>query len=177
MTSMLNINNGIIGGYEYSRVSRWTEDVDIFFYDWIFIPCNVSESHWICFGIFLEERTIEVFDSLPQKDISYDTHLKSLLLYLSDEHYHRKGKPLKDSWKLYSKSPKNTLYQDNGHDCGVYTCMNADIWSRRGRDPNTYTACDSTTYRKHMALQIVKGNLPKNPLWEGHWGKCQLLLI
>ena len=33
MTSMLNINDGQIGGYEYSRVSRWTEDVDIFFYD------------------------------------------------------------------------------------------------------------------------------------------------
>ena len=33
MTSLLNMNKGQIGGYEYSRVSRWTEDVDIFFYN------------------------------------------------------------------------------------------------------------------------------------------------
>ena len=164
MTSLLNINKGQIGGYEYSRVSRWTEDVDIFFYDQIFIPCNVRSNHWICFGIFLEEQTIEVFDSQPEEKESYGTHLKLLLLYLSDEHYHRKGKPLKESWKLYNNSPKNIFRQDNYHDCGVYTCIYADIWSRRGRDPNTYTACDSTTYRKHMALQIVKGNLPTKPV-------------
>ena len=52
------------GGYSYTRVQGWTKDVDIFEFDKIFIPINVGRCHWLCMAVFMEDKIIEVFDSM-----------------------------------------------------------------------------------------------------------------
>ena len=44
------------GGYSYSRVMRWTHDVDIFSFDKILIPVNVTNTHWFCMGVFPKKK-------------------------------------------------------------------------------------------------------------------------
>ena len=143
--------------YAYSNVRRWTDEVDIFWFDKIFIPVHVP-GHWFCMVIFMKEQTIEVLDSLGRTHMK---HLEVAFRYLSDEHQHRKRKPLPGKWKLYHCSEKNILHQPltNGHDCGVYTCMNADRLSRINKIE--FASGDSTIYRKRMALQIATKNIPK----------------
>ena len=113
-------------GYTYSRVQRWTNNVDIFSFSKIFIPVNVTGTHWFCMVVFMEEQRIEVFDSLQG---TYLDHLVVVFRYLSDEHQRRKGKALEGKWKLFTFSERNIFMQFNGHDCGVYTCMNTHYHS------------------------------------------------
>ena len=117
----------IVHEYEYSNVRPWTnKKVDIFEFNKIFIPVHVP-GYWFCMVIFTKEQTIEVLDSLCEYR---GKHLEIVFQYLSDEHQHRKNKPLPGK----CCSDNNILHQTNGWDCGVYTCMNADRLSQTDKD-------------------------------------------
>ena len=147
-----------VNEYSYSNVRSWTNRVDIFEFDKIFIPVHVTD-HWFCMAIFMNEQTIEVLDSMKG---GHGKLLEVVFKYLSDKHQHRKGKPLPGKWKLYHRSDKNIPCQTNGFDCGVYTCMNADRLSLI--DKAEFKNDDSTTiYQQRMALQIERHNIPPKP--------------
>ena len=122
----------------------------------------------------MNKQTIEVLDSLKG---GYGKLLEVVFKYLSDEHQHRKGKPIPGRWKLYHCYDKNILCQTNGFDCGVYTYMNADCLSQI--DKAEFKNDGGTTiYWQRMTLQIETDNIPPKPkVTQVHQGKFQLLLI
>ncbi|CAH1757548.1 8224_t:CDS:2 [Entrophospora sp. SA101] len=61
--------------YSYSNVIRWTKKIDIFSKQFIYVPINVNDSHWILAVIKIRERRIELWDSLGNRHIkTVDDH-------------------------------------------------------------------------------------------------------
>ncbi len=94
--------------------------------DKIFIPVNINNNHWACVVIFFQEERIQYYDSLGWEGVNY---MKAVFQYLQDEWMEKhdgQKMPNVDRWKLVSTTT-DTPKQENGFDCGVYTCMYADF--------------------------------------------------
>jgi sentrin-specific protease 1 len=103
------------GKYEYRNVKRWSKHVkgkDIFKLSKIVFPINQNQMHWICLVAFMDEKRIQVYDSIGSSRRSYLHHI---FQYIKDEHMDKKGTPLPDAdkWKLVS-STSDTPKQRNG---------------------------------------------------------------
>jgi len=116
------------GMYDYSGVKTWFKNVNIFEMDKIFVPINHGHMHWICAVICMTEKKICMYDSMGSHGMEY---LEALLHFINDKHISKKGVPLHDidEWELVGHK-QGIPSQDNGVDCGVFTCMFADFLSR-----------------------------------------------
>lgn len=129
---------------------------DIFNLSKIIFPINQGNQHWTSAVIYMEEQRIQYYDSLGGKGKHY---LQVLLQYIQDEHLDKKKTPLKcpELWTLVPCT-EDTPRQQNGYDCGVFTCVFADFLSIdrsfEGFDPS-----DMALYRQHIALSIIKGEI------------------
>ncbi|GLD99130.1 hypothetical protein PINS_up007847 [Pythium insidiosum] len=143
------------GGYNFINVRRWTRKVDLFAMDKIFVPVNISNTHWCLAVIFMTDKRIQYYDSM---DGSGQRCLEVLLKYLHDEMEHKKKQAFDASdWRLVQSTP-DTPQQENGSDCGVFACTFADYLSRNL--PLTCKQKDMEFHRHRMALHIVQGELP-----------------
>ena len=143
-------------GYRYANVKRWSKKVpgkDIFNLDRIFFPVNVGGMHWTVAVAFMQEKRIQFFDSMCGSGIEY---LEALFRYIKDEHKAKKGSPLpdEDEWELVECSP-DTPQQENGFDCGVFTCMFCDFLSTDC--PLNFSQEHITQCRERIALSVMKG--------------------
>ncbi|WVQ82951.1 hypothetical protein IAT38_005087 [Cryptococcus sp. DSM 104549] len=119
-------------GYTKGRLRRWTKKVDIFGLDVLVFPINQGNMHWTACAINFAKKRIEYYDSMGdygkhREDVFY--HVRE---YLEEEHKDKKGKPMDfDGWQDYfnPKAPQ----QDNGADCGVFSCQTLESVAR-GRD-------------------------------------------
>lgn len=107
-----------------------TADGDIFALEKLFIPINITDNHYFTVCVFMKDRIIQVFDSLPDPSdrISFKEHI---LQYLKDEHNFVHKIPLPDShlWKLVDKAPtfKTPRQSLSSNDCGIFTCLFMDF--------------------------------------------------
>jgi len=143
-------------GYRYANVKRWSKKVpgkDIFNLDRIFFPVNVGGMHWTVAVAFMQEKRIQFFDSMCGSGIEY---LEALFRYIKDEHKAKKGSPLpdEDEWELVECRP-DTPQQENGFDCGVFTCMFCDFLSTDC--PLNFSQEHITQCRERIALSVMKG--------------------
>ena len=188
ITKLLNeghANPDIEGTYDYKNVKRWSKKVpgkDIFKLNKIIFPINQGTAHWICAVVFMQEKRIQMFDSLGGKGLMY---LEAIFKYLQDEHVDKKRSPLPDAeeWKLIPTRPE-TPRQHNGEscgcvssaldvtlvshlkvrrsifptgfDCGVFTCMFADFLSNDC--PLIFNQKHITQCRERIALSIMNGS-------------------
>jgi sentrin-specific protease 1 len=119
MTALMN--EAGCGQYKYKNVKKWSEKVpgkDIFNLDKNFVPININQRHWIVAVIFIQEKKIEIFDSLKKNDKDYyggKPYLDTLFKYIQDDHLDKKKYPLADinDWELVS-SQWSSPQQDNG---------------------------------------------------------------
>jgi len=160
MTKILNeghANADIEGTYEYRNVKRWSKKVpgkDIFKLDKIIFPINQSNAHWICGVVFMQEKRIQMYDSLGGSGRLY---IDALFKYIQDEHQDKKKVPLPDidEWKLVT-TERACPSQRNGFDCGVFTCMFADFLSNDC--PLLFSQEHITQCRERIALSIMSGS-------------------
>lgn len=143
--------------YNYANVKRWSKKVpgkDIFALDKIIFPVNVSGMHWCCAVARMQSRTIQFYDSLGGDGMIW---LKGIFQYIQDEHMDKKKIPLpdKEAWRLIPCQP-NCPQQNNGYDCGVFTCAFADYLSV-DKELN-FGQSHVTELRQRIALSIIKGN-------------------
>jgi len=149
-------DEGASNVYKYSNVKRWSKKVpgkDIFALDKIFFACNLSNVHWASAVIYVQEKRIQFYDSMTG-DGMYQ--MNGLLNYLKDEWRAKKGGELPDAdkWKLVTCTD-DTPVQENGFDCGVFTCMFADFLSIN--KPLSFSQEHISHCRKRIALSIMKG--------------------
>ena len=124
ITKLLNeghANPDIEGTYEYRNVKRWSKKVpgkDIFKLNKIIFPINQGNAHWICGVAFMQEKRIQVYDSLGGSGSMY---LEALFKYLQDEHTDKKKTPLPDidDWQLLT-TRRDTPRQRNGEFVFIY---------------------------------------------------------
>ena len=160
ITNLLNEGSATNDGeYEYQNVKHWSKKApgkDIFDLDKILLPINTGKMHWISAVIFMQQKRIEIFDSLPSLGSNGQRYVEALFRYLQDEHLDKKKTPLPDikEWKLVP-TKRETPRQHNGDDCGVFTCIIADLLSIDL--PLTFDQSHINQVREYIALSIIRG--------------------
>ncbi|TFK57457.1 cysteine proteinase [Heliocybe sulcata] len=135
-------------GYTTS-LARWTNKVDIFAKDAVILAVNHGNSHWTAAAINFRRKRIESYDSMG---FVRDTVYKVLRDYLDGEHRDKKKKPFDfTGWENYTLEA--TPQQENGYDCGVFTCQFMEYLSR-GEQEFNFTQEDMPYLRSRMIWEI-----------------------
>ncbi|XP_035787563.1 sentrin-specific protease 2-like [Anopheles albimanus] len=137
----------------YSGVRRYTKKVDLFSYDIIVVPVHVNEVHWCMAIIDLRRKAIEYYDSLgaPNNPV-----LEMLENYLCQESMDKRQVPF-DKTGLTKRNMSDCPKQNNGSDCGVFSCMFAEFLTRD--HPITFNQSRMQYFRRKMMLEIAQGEL------------------
>ncbi|KAI6133317.1 cysteine proteinase [Pisolithus croceorrhizus] len=140
-------------GYERARLSKWTKKLvkfDIFEKDMILIPVNHDNMHWTGAAINFREKRIESYDSM---NVTRKLVFLKLRQYLDSEHRNKKGKPF-DFTDWIDYDPEDTPQQENGYDCGVFTCQFLESLSR-GEQGFKFSQRDMAYLRRRMIWEIA----------------------
>ncbi|KAF7306736.1 Cysteine proteinase [Mycena indigotica] len=141
-------------GYEKGRLSKWTKKLDLFSKDVILIPVNHANLHWTAAAINFRQKRIESYDSLGDDRPSVYKHLRE---YVDQEHRNKKKAPFDfTGWVDYT-SP-DIPQQENGYDCGVFTCQFLESLSR-GAEPFNFSQKDIPYLRRRMIWEIGNATL------------------
>ena len=140
----------------YDGIKKWTKDVDLFSYSLILIPIHIDierAEHWCLATIDMDKKTIVYYDSLGGDN---KFALKLIFDYLQQECKARKGLEL-DLRKWETFNARNIPKQNNGSDCGMFTCKYAEYLSR-GAD---FDFCSSNMpyFRKQMMYEITRNEI------------------
>lgn len=136
----------------YSGVRRWTRKVDIFEHDIIPVPVHKG-IHWCMAIIHLKNKTIKYYDSMgaPNNNV-----LTSLANYLKSESLDKKKVEFDMSaWTV--ENVRNIPQQENGSDCGVFSCMYAEFITRNR--PIVFTQQHMLYFRTKMVYEICSGQM------------------
>jgi sentrin-specific protease 1 len=151
------------GEYNYDEMKRWSRSVpgkDMFKLHKIFFPINMGQMHWACVVVQMNEKIIQMYDSLDGNGNGNGKgkeYLETIFRYLKDEHADKKGTPLPDihQWKLQSMSMP---VQTNDCDCGVFVCIAALFLSMDL--PLRFTQTEiNRKCRERIALTIMQCSL------------------
>ncbi|KAG6866803.1 hypothetical protein C0991_008739 [Blastosporella zonata] len=144
-------------GYEKGRLAKWTKKVDIFSKDVVLIPVNHSNAHWTSAAINFRRKRIESYDSMGTRRAAV---FKALRAYIDAEHRNKKNEPFDfTGWQDYSiEEPQ----QENGYDCGVFTCQFLQGLSR-GDEVIRFTQKDMPALRRRMIWEIGNAKLRDEP--------------
>jgi len=140
----------------YKSVRRWTKRVNIFEKQLMFIPCHMNGVHWTLCVVNFDQKNIVYYDSMGAKKKEVVNDIKT---YLQEEHLDKKKSKIDLSdWQsicMGCDSPQ----QNNGSDCGVFTCTTAEFISRNAK--LTFCQEDMPLLRKTMVVEIVKAKLTR----------------
>ncbi|KAJ7630731.1 cysteine proteinase [Roridomyces roridus] len=141
-------------GYEKGRLAKWTKKIDIFSKDTILIPVNHNNVHWTAAAINFRQKRIESFDSMHE---ARHRVFKLLRQYVDAEHRNKKKTPFDfTGWEDYSS--EDTPWQENGFDCGVFTCQFLESLSR-GEETFNFAQKDILYLRRRMVWEIGNAQL------------------
>jgi sentrin-specific protease 1 len=140
--------------YTYPNVKRWTKKFDIFEKDKIFLPVNINNTHWTLLVVFMQDREIHYYDSMSGLT---DLYLNAAMDWIVDEGREKKKiKVHRSEWTLRKGYPHQVMgaictrqgasanylaarlqqtggsqayvpQQTNLVDCGMFTCIFADL--------------------------------------------------
>lgn len=149
--------------YNYAKVKRWMarSNINLFSFDRIFIPVNKGGFHWNLVVVYNDLKRIKVFDSFLDPCFPI---MRNVLRYLEDE-WNRLN--MSDPFPQYTMGPQPgddmISQQDNGYDCGVFTCMFGDLLSELLPLPPVVNAPEILAYRRKIAVSILEDRLPTSP--------------
>lgn len=136
----------------YSGVRRWTRKVDIFSFDIIPIPVHKG-IHWCMAIVHLKNKTIKYYDSMGAPN---NQALTALTEYLKSECLDKKKTELDlNGWT--TENVRNIPQQENGSDCGVFSCMYAEFITRNR--PIVFTQQHMQYFRMKMIFEICTGQM------------------
>ena len=126
------------------------------------IPAHVGNSHW-CFCVaFVQERRIQYYDSMGGSGLRF---MRGLQRWLKDEACKsslvRRDASVAhlldvENWTL-TTTTEDTPLQNNGYDCGVFTCMFASYIS--ADLPLNFSCCDMPRFREEITWNILHGRV------------------
>jgi sentrin-specific protease 1 len=107
--------------------------VDVFACDGVIVPRNIGNTHWTCLYLDMRAKAAYHVDSLGSagKDAC-----ETLLRWLADEAADKKagdGWADTSAWRIVG-CPPDAPRQENGCDCGAFTCATA-FFLAQGRLP------------------------------------------
>lgn len=131
----------------YQGVSRWAKrkKVNLFEKEIIIVPINISNYHWALAVVDNVEKRITYYDSIESSGQSKVGH--DLQDYMNNE-----AKRLGVASIAYECVQGKSPQQGNGSDCGVFTCTNAKLLSKRQK--LSYSQKDMKIIRRRMVFEI-----------------------
>ncbi|KAL0579803.1 hypothetical protein V5O48_002214 [Marasmius crinis-equi] len=145
-------------GYDKGRLAKWTKKMDLFSKDVVLIPVNHNNMHWTGAAINFRKKRIESYDSM---NMDRGRVFKLLRGYLDAEHRNKKKTPFDfTDWRDYTLD--DTPQQENGYDCGVFTCQFLESLSR-GEESFNFTQSDIPYLRRRMIWEIGNARLKDVP--------------
>lgn len=150
--------------YNYRNVSRWTKrgknKCDLFSQRYVFIPVNMTNTHWTVVVVNIEKKIISYYDSMGGSGSQY---LKTILKYLKDEKLDKLKENLnEDQWKLIDM--RDTIpQQQNGYDCGMFMLCYCYFISFDSE--LEFSQQDMLYFRKRFCIDIATnkiGSITKN---------------
>ncbi|KAF9243821.1 cysteine proteinase [Melanogaster broomeanus] len=145
-------------GYERARLAKWTKKFDIFAKDVVLIPINHNNSHWTGAAINFRLKRIESYDSM---NLNRQQVFKGLRHYIDLEHQNKKKKPF-DFTGWEDHEPDDTPQQENGYDCGVFTCRFLEALSR-GEEKFNFSQRNMAYLRRRMIWEIGNAKFLDGP--------------
>jgi Ulp1 family protease len=151
MSKLLDTENKKV--YSYDAVNKWTKTLDIFTKRRIYIPINISNSHWTHLVLYMEQRKIHYYDSMGGNGRMY---IEAILHWIKDEARTKKN------WEEYDVSDftlidhgRDVPQQGNGFDCGIFSCTFAlfdtdDL-------PFHFDQVHMPNFRLRICLDILEG--------------------
>ena len=146
-------------GYHYADVRRWPgkAGVDVFDCDVVLVPINIANEHWTAAAVWPQRRVVEYYDSLGDPGAMYTA---ALVRWAEDEWADKKGAAAGRlpgaPWAVVP--PAHVPRQTNGYDCGPFTLAVLDMLAER--HPPSLRQGDMATYRRYLALALLKRALP-----------------
>jgi Ulp1 family protease len=145
--------------FNYSEVSRWTKDVNVFLCSGLFFPVNSRNAHWGLLHIDMDHFCIYYLDSkvdLVEYHQTASFFLEAALEWLAWESADNLLKPLdKSAWKRIKLIVPQ---QDDGSSCGVCTVLNAVVLRSEGV-PLLYDSTHLPAVRLALAAAIRSASL------------------
>jgi sentrin-specific protease 1 len=149
------------GLYSYKKLKRWSANVkvtggNVFKLELMMIPCNIENAHWCLCAANFTKKQIQYYDPMGGDGLHF---MRGLQKYLKDEAKKHVGDVSVahlldlDSWELIS-TDKDTPQQDNGTDCGVFTCVFAYYLSLNLE--LRFTARDMPYFRQRLTIDILR---------------------
>ncbi|PAA66090.1 hypothetical protein BOX15_Mlig008901g1 [Macrostomum lignano] len=140
----------------YASVRRWTRKVDIFSCDILLCPVHLHNNHWTLCIVDLRCRNIIYLDSLSMGGGA--SCLPLMRQYLADEHRDKKsGAELPDLSDYQLIRETGAPQQENGSDCGVFTCKFADYYCKQ--KDFTFSQDNMPYFRKRITVEIMEKRL------------------
>jgi len=140
--------------YEPDEVARWLQKSDIFSMNKLYLPINVTNTHWVLAVVYMERKEIHFLDSLRGNGKKY---MEGILQWIEG----RAGGTSNFNsaeWKL--KSIDNNSRQFNGYDCAMFVLLYADFLSDDlPITSSSFIEADIPFFRQKLACDILRGSL------------------
>lgn len=143
-----------VRGYCHPRKDfSYRNEIDLFEYDKVFFPCNIRSYHWVLIVVFIKDGILRCYDSFLG---THDKYVGMVQQYFAEEW--KISKKDNSTWThLEVEYCKDLPHQENGYDCGVFTCMYGYFLSmNRGF---SFHQDQLAHVRKCIALSIIKDQL------------------
>ncbi|KAG5420976.1 hypothetical protein I9W82_000066 [Candida metapsilosis] len=139
----------------YSGVARWAKrkKIDLFTMDKVIVPINISNTHWALAVINNITKAITYYDSLNFSQSGNPEALENLQMYMDNEAQRLDRDAIKYTLIPYIDAPQ----QQNGSDCGVFTCIAARYLALN--QEFNYSQNDMKVIRRRMTLEIMNDEL------------------
>ena len=124
--------------YDYREVVGWNNHIEggLFNLEQLFVPINITNTHWIFICVQFKSKTIKIYDSFGSPNHHYQKYLWAMRSYLYDEEFkdvvpeaHPNFDNWKRTWKTQDKS-RDSPRQENTYDCGLLTMISIYLMYR-----------------------------------------------
>lgn len=137
----------------YLGVARWAKrrKINLFEKEKVIVPINIMSTHWALAVIDNKQKSISYFDSLASRG-------NRNAVELLNEYMQKEAERLGQQAPVYELfASAKTPQQQNGYDCGVFTCTVAKYAS--ALQPMAFGQKDMHIIRQRMAYEIILKSL------------------
>ena len=155
--------------YDHEKVQHWSDGIagGLFGLKNLFVPVNISNTHWIFLRVDFDSKMIELYDSMGGPNPRNNKYLLALRQYLYDEECKTVAPercPDFEQWRMdwtIRDMSRHSPRQRNGDDCGVFTILSIYLLSRGvSLSKNSYSQTCVTTrkLRRSIAFALLQAN-------------------
>ena len=146
--------------FHYENVKHWSRKKPLFQFDKLFIPCHNGAyggmGHWGACVVYLQEKTIQYYDSAGGSGHKYMKHVQMYLVKEYENEHPQGTGPSPTEWECI-ETQQDTPTQTKD-DCGVFTSMFIDFISL-GIPITLLQAHQAPRLRQQMLLSILHKRL------------------